>query len=119
MHLYYNFVYLVCKRTQVLHTSVSIALPGSLSASKDDLFSEKMHFCAPRAGGAREAGKIMDRYFLSRGFQRGIKDASKPKNDQKMVPYVVKTHFRALRACGMCEASFSYQMFILGPKRFQ
>ena len=56
MYLYYNFVYLVHERTHILHTSGSLALLGSLSASEDDLYSEKTNFCALRAGGAREAG---------------------------------------------------------------
>ena len=37
-------------------TSGSLALLGSLSAPKDDLYSEKTHFSALRAGGACEAG---------------------------------------------------------------
>ena len=61
------------ERAHILHTSGSLALLGSLSASEDDLYSEKTHFCALRAGGAREAGFFfMDRFLLSRRFQRGI-----------------------------------------------
>ena len=43
----------------------------------------------------------------------------KPQNDRLELPYVVKTQFRALLACGACGRVSGHHVFIWGARRFQ
>ena len=82
----------------------------------------KTHFRALRACGACEA-KCSYHLIIwrPRRFQWNIAHTLtwRPNGPRKLSFYVVKTHFRVLRAFGTCEARSSYHTFIRGLRQFQ
>ena len=93
-------------------TSGSLALLGSLSASEDDLYSEKTHFCALRAGGTREEGFFFS--WIDFFCQDGSNEVSHVHGKGRKVRFTPQILSYSLTQTGRIDIIIIYNL-LMGP----